>query len=67
MRAELSSGVGPAVASTLGLEKMSRILNAKEREIVAHHEMGQALVALSSSRRLTCVNVRCAGGATLAA
>ncbi len=30
-----------------GLEKKSRILNAKEREIVAHHEMGHALVALS--------------------
>jgi cell division protease FtsH len=30
-----------------GLEKKSRILNAKEREIVAHHEMGHALVALA--------------------
>ncbi len=30
-----------------GLEKKSRILNPKEREIVAHHEMGHALVALS--------------------
>src|SRR5271165_1290096 len=30
-----------------GLEKKSRILNLKEREIVAHHEMGHALVALS--------------------
>jgi cell division protease FtsH len=30
-----------------GLEKKSRILNAKERGVVAHHEMGHALVALS--------------------
>ncbi|HTW33172.1 MAG TPA: ATP-dependent zinc metalloprotease FtsH [Rhizomicrobium sp.] len=30
-----------------GLEKKSRILNAREREIVAHHEMGHALVALA--------------------
>src|ERR1017187_290020 len=30
-----------------GLEKKSRILNAKERDIVAHHEMGHALVALA--------------------
>lgn len=28
-----------------GLEKRSRVLNEKEREIVAHHEMGHALVA----------------------
>lgn len=27
-----------------GLEKKSRVLNPKERETVAHHEMGQALV-----------------------
>jgi cell division protease FtsH len=30
-----------------GLEKKSRILNAKERDVVAHHEMGHALVALA--------------------
>jgi cell division protease FtsH len=30
-----------------GLEKKSRILNRQEREIVAHHEMGHALVALA--------------------
>ena len=30
-----------------GLEKKSRILNPREREIVAHHEMGHALVAMS--------------------
>jgi len=30
-----------------GLEKRNRLLNPKEREIVAHHEMGHALVALS--------------------
>ncbi len=28
-----------------GLEKKNRLLNAKEREIVAHHEMGHVLVA----------------------
>lgn len=28
-----------------GLEKRNRLLNPKEREIVAHHEMGHALVA----------------------
>ena len=28
-----------------GLEKKNRLLNTKEREIVAHHEMGHALVA----------------------
>jgi len=30
-----------------GLEKKSRILSPREREIVAHHEMGHALVAMS--------------------
>ena len=30
-----------------GLEKRSRILNPHEREIVAHHEMGHALVAMT--------------------
>ena len=30
-----------------GLEKKSRILSAKERNIVAHHEMGHALVAMA--------------------
>ncbi|MDQ5987146.1 MAG: ATP-dependent zinc metalloprotease FtsH 4 [Syntrophus sp. SKADARSKE-3] len=30
-----------------GLEKKNRLINAKEREIVAYHEMGHALVALS--------------------
>jgi len=30
-----------------GLEKKSRILNQRERETVAHHEMGHALVALA--------------------
>jgi len=30
-----------------GLEKRSRILNPHERRVVAHHEMGHALVALS--------------------
>jgi len=30
-----------------GLEKKNRLINAREREIVAHHEMGHAIVALS--------------------
>ena len=30
-----------------GLEKKSRLLNVKEREVVAYHEMGHALVAMS--------------------
>ncbi len=30
-----------------GLEKRSRILNPHEREVVAHHEMGHALVAMT--------------------
>lgn len=30
-----------------GLEKRNRLLNPKEREVVAHHEMGHALVAMS--------------------
>ena len=30
-----------------GLEKKSRILSMREREIVAHHEMGHALVAMA--------------------
>jgi cell division protease FtsH len=30
-----------------GLEKRSRVLSEKERDIVAHHEMGHALVAVS--------------------
>ena len=30
-----------------GLEKKSRILSSKERDIVAHHEVGHALVAMS--------------------
>ncbi|MGA1840183.1 MAG: ATP-dependent zinc metalloprotease FtsH [bacterium] len=30
-----------------GLEKKNRLINKKERQIVAHHEMGHALVALS--------------------
>ena len=30
-----------------GLEKRNRLLNQREREIVAHHEMGHALVAMA--------------------
>jgi len=30
-----------------GLEKRNRVLNAEERRVIAHHEMGHALVALA--------------------
>ncbi|KKW67186.1 cell division protein FtsH [Lampropedia cohaerens] len=30
-----------------GLEKRNRVLNKREREVVAHHEMGHALVAMA--------------------
>jgi cell division protease FtsH len=42
--ADFSNAVERMVA---GLEKRNRLLNAKEREIVAFHEMGHALIALS--------------------
>src|SRR5215467_12409252 len=42
--ADFSNAVERIVA---GLEKRNRLLNPKEREIVAHHEMGHALVAFS--------------------
>jgi cell division protease FtsH len=41
-----------------GLEKKSRILNRKEREIVAHHEMGHALVAWHCRERTRCTRSR---------
>jgi cell division protease FtsH len=42
--ADFSDAVERIVA---GLEKRNRLLNPKEREIVAYHEMGHALVAVS--------------------
>jgi cell division protease FtsH len=42
--ADFSNAVERIVA---GLEKRNRLLNPKEREIVAYHEMGHALVAVS--------------------
>ena len=42
--AEFEEAVERVVA---GLEKKNRLINPKEREIVAHHEMGHAVVALS--------------------
>jgi cell division protease FtsH len=42
--ADFSNAVERMVA---GLEKRNRLLNPKEREIVAYHEMGHALVAVS--------------------
>ena len=37
-----------------GLEKRNRLLNPKEREVVAYHEMGHALVALALPDRMLC-------------
>ncbi|WP_135469885.1 ATP-dependent zinc metalloprotease FtsH [Crenalkalicoccus roseus] len=42
--ADFSNAVERIVA---GLEKRNRLLNPREREVVAYHEMGHALVALS--------------------
>jgi len=42
--AEFEEAVERLVA---GLEKKNRLINPKEREIVAHHEMGHAIVALA--------------------
>jgi cell division protease FtsH len=42
--ADFTSAVERIVA---GLEKKKRILNAQERRVVAHHEMGHTLVAMS--------------------
>ncbi len=42
--AEFEEAVERVIA---GLEKKNRLINVHEREIVAHHEMGHALVALS--------------------
>jgi cell division protease FtsH len=42
--ADFTAGVERIVA---GLEKKNRILNAEERKVVAYHEMGHALVAMS--------------------
>ena len=45
--AEFQEAVERIVA---GLEKKNRLINEKERQIVAHHEVGHALVALSFAR-----------------
>ncbi|HTO98601.1 MAG TPA: ATP-dependent zinc metalloprotease FtsH [Myxococcales bacterium] len=43
-KAELQEALERTIA---GLEKRNRVLNAREKERVAHHEVGHALVALS--------------------
>ena len=45
---DFTEGVERIVA---GLEKKKRVLSPKERQIVAYHEMGHALVAMVSARR----------------
>jgi len=42
--ADLTAAIERIVA---GLEKKTRVLNARERQTVAHHEMGHALVAMA--------------------
>jgi cell division protease FtsH len=42
--ADFTSAVERIVA---GLEKRKRVLNAQERQVVAHHEMGHAITAMS--------------------
>jgi cell division protease FtsH len=46
-QADLEEAIDRVVA---GLERRSRVLSETERDIVAHHEMGHALVAFSSPR-----------------
>ena len=41
-----------------GLEKRNRLLNPKEREIVAYHEMGHALVACRCPAAIRCTRSR---------
>jgi cell division protease FtsH len=44
MMADFNNAIERIVA---GLEKRNRLLNPREREIIAHHEMGHALVAMA--------------------
>jgi len=44
---ELSDFTAAVERIVAGLEKKNRLLNPHEREVVAHHEMGHALVGLS--------------------
>jgi cell division protease FtsH len=46
-QADLEEAIDRVVA---GLERKSRVLSETERDIVAHHEMGHALVAFSTPR-----------------
>ena len=47
-RAGDAGGFHPAIERIVaGLEKRNRLLNPHEREVVAHHEMGHALVAVA--------------------
>ena len=41
-----------------GLEKKNRLLNPREREIVAHHEMGHALAAAAPPAWIRCTRCR---------
>jgi cell division protease FtsH len=46
-RVEMGDFVAAIERIVAGLEKRNRLLNPREKEIVAHHEMGHALVAAS--------------------
>jgi cell division protease FtsH len=46
-RVELADFTAAVERTVAGLERKSRVLNAQEREAVAYHEMGHALVALA--------------------
>ena len=49
--------------ATAGLERKSRVVSDSQKERVAVHEMGHALVALKSRRSIPCTASRSSRGA----